>query len=95
MEVEVKIHLLDSPTNYTVFALLSSFHPWVSFFFLLNSRDFVCKDEDNVGCVEMTSHGEVSLISCSIGLDLVIEHGEKSRAKLQYALEFRLSNLMH
>ena len=100
MEVEVKIHLLDSPTNYVVFALLPLFHQRVnffffSFFFLFNSRDFVCIDEDHVRCVELTSHGEVSFLSYSIFLDLVIENGEKSRAKLQRAHEFHLSNLMH
>ena len=52
-------------------------------------------DEDNVGCVELTSHGEVSFIFCSIFLDLVIENGEKLRAKLQRAHEFHLGNLMH
>ena len=52
-------------------------------------------DEDGVGCVELTSHGEVLFLSYSIFLDLVIENGEKSRAKLQCAHEFHLGNLIH
>ena len=52
-------------------------------------------DEDGIGCVELTSHGEVLFPSYSICLDLVIENGEKSRAKLQCAHEFHLGNLIH
>ena len=52
-------------------------------------------DDDDVGCVEQTSHGEVSSVSCSICLDLVTDNGGRSRAKLQCGHEFHLGNLMH
>lgn len=52
-------------------------------------------DDDDVGGAEQPSHDAVSSVSCSICLDLVVDNGERSRAKLQCGHEFHLGNLLH